>query len=120
MAKRSRIVRQGTADENRRADIAAAEEDEANPANREAIRKSRSARATIHGALKTLKAAREEAGLSLSEMQKRTGIARGNLCRIENLKGSSPTLATLERYARAVGCRIELNIVQDEDPEQRG
>jgi hypothetical protein len=32
----------------------------------------------------------------------------------------SPSLATLRKYARALGCRLELRLVQDPKPRKRG
>jgi DNA-binding Xre family transcriptional regulator len=107
-----RVIRKGSAEENRLADIAAAEEEKAIPSNRNRLHHM----VAIREILASLKAAREAAGLSLADMHERTGIARGNLSRMENQKGSSPTLATLERYATAVGCRLEVRVVSAIDP----
>lgn len=57
-----------------------------------------------------LRQQREQQGLSLSDMEQRSGITRANLCRLEN-EGRNIQLRTLERYARALGCRIEMNLV---------
>ena len=53
--------------------------------------------------LAALKAERERQGLSLADMQERTGIDRAALSRLENSQDANPTLATLERYAEAIG-----------------
>ncbi|MCA9199794.1 MAG: helix-turn-helix transcriptional regulator [Planctomycetales bacterium] len=57
-----------------------------------------------------LKAAREAAGVSLSEMEERTGILKSALSRLENAKSPNPTLATLHRYAAAIGRQLEWSV----------
>jgi transcriptional regulator with XRE-family HTH domain len=58
-----------------------------------------------------LRQVREEQGLSLSDMEQRTGMTRANLCRLEN-EGRNVQLRTVERYARALGCRVEVRLVR--------
>lgn len=53
--------------------------------------------------LAALRAERERQGLSLADINERTGIDRAALSRLENNEDANPTLATLERYAEAVG-----------------
>jgi DNA-binding phage protein len=65
-----------------------------------------SARATLQDALKLLKAEREKMGLSLADIAERTGIERPNLSRLENEPEANPTVATLSRYADALGKRL--------------
>jgi len=57
-----------------------------------------------------LRLLREEQGLSLTDMEEQTGMTRANLCRLEN-EGRNVQLRTVERYARALGCRIEVQLV---------
>jgi len=64
------------------------------------------ARATLQDAVKLLKAERERMGLSLAEVSERTGMERPNLSRLENEAESNPTIATLTRYAEALGKRL--------------
>jgi hypothetical protein len=58
-----------------------------------------------------LKARRLERGLSLAAVAARTGIAKPNLSRLENSVRAAPTLETLERYARAVGLALRVELV---------
>jgi len=58
-----------------------------------------------------LKKLRERAGLSLAEMAQRTGMDRSAISRLENGIVTNPTLATLDRYARALGKRIRIQLV---------
>lgn len=53
--------------------------------------------------LAALRAERERQGLSLADINERTGIDRAALSRLENNEEANPTLTTLERYAEAVG-----------------
>ncbi len=57
----------------------------------------------IRQILAALRAERERQGLSLADINVRTGIDRAALSRLENNEEANPTLATLERYAAAVG-----------------
>ncbi len=73
------------------------------------------ARAALHDAVKLLKDERQRAGLSLAEVADRTGIERPNLSRLENDDETNPTIATLTRYADALGKRL-LIVLADQSP----
>lgn len=60
-----------------------------------------------------LKAIREQLGISLTELAERTGMSVGNVTRLENMDGPNATIATLRRYAHALGHRIEIAVVAD-------
>ena len=53
--------------------------------------------------LAALRCERERQGLSLADINERTGIDRAALSRLENNEDANPTLSTLDRYAKAVG-----------------
>ena len=59
-----------------------------------------------------LRKAREAQGLSLADVQQATGIDRAALCRIENGENGNPTVNTLLRYARAIGRKINVALVE--------
>lgn len=63
-----------------------------------------------------LRESREALGVSLAEMEQRTGIRKSVLSRLENSKAPNPTLATMQRYAEALGKRVAFSI---EDPADR-
>ncbi len=63
-------------------------------------------RAVIRDALKFLKAERQAQGLSLSDVEQRTGIGRSALSRLENETEPNPTVVTLTRYAEALGKKL--------------
>jgi transcriptional regulator with XRE-family HTH domain len=58
-------------------------------------------------------AARQAAGLSQAEVAKRMGTKTPAIARLESTGGKhkpSPTLNTLRRYAKAVGCKLEIRL----------
>jgi predicted transcriptional regulator len=63
-------------------------------------------RAAVRDALNFLKAERQAQGLSLSDVEQRTGIGRSALSRLENEADSNPTVVTLTRYAEALGKKL--------------
>jgi DNA-binding phage protein len=69
-------------------------------------REHEASQAALHDALKLLKAERLRMGLSLSDIELRTGIGRPNLSRLENEAEANPTIGTLTRYAEALGKRL--------------
>ncbi len=64
----------------------------------------------VRDVIAQLRRPREEQGLSLADVEEQTGMTRANLCRLEN-EGRNLQLRALERYARALGCRVEINLV---------
>jgi hypothetical protein len=63
-------------------------------------------KAAVSDALKFLKAERRAQGLSLSDVEERTGIGRSALSRLENEIEPNPTVLTLTRYAEALGKKL--------------
>jgi len=62
----------------------------------------------------TLLKARYEAGLTQADVAERMGTKTSAIARLEAGGGRqkhSPSLATLRKYAAAVGCRIEIKLV---------
>jgi len=53
-----------------------------------------------------LRRAREQQGLSLTDMAERTGIDRATISKLETGKLANPTIGTLRTYARALGRRL--------------
>src|SRR5215469_12849993 len=60
----------------------------------------------IQRALQALKRERERCGLTIGEVAKRSGLDRAVVSRLENGKQDNPTVATLMRYAAAIGKRF--------------
>lgn len=64
----------------------------------------------LRSAVQALKRARKTQGLSLADIRRRTGIERSTLSRLENSEDPNPTIATLDRYAAAVGKEIVITL----------
>lgn len=60
----------------------------------------------IQIALLALKKKRQHSGMSISDVAERSGLDRAVVSRLENGKQENPTIATLMRYAAAVGKRF--------------
>ncbi len=58
--------------------------------------------------------ARRLAGLSQKEIAQRMGTKQAAIARLEASGGKakhSPSLATLQRYAKAIGCRLDIKFI---------
>ena len=60
----------------------------------------------VQTALQALKRERVRSGLTVAEVASRSGLDRAVVSRLENGKQDNPTVATLMRYAAAVGRRF--------------
>jgi ribosome-binding protein aMBF1 (putative translation factor) len=60
----------------------------------------------VQRALRALKRERERCGLSIGDVAERSGLDRAVVSRLENGKQDNPTVATLMRYAAAIGKRL--------------
>ena len=58
--------------------------------------------------------ARAAASISQAEVAERMGTTQSAVARLESGRGKhSPSLATLRKYAHALGCRLDLRLVKD-------
>lgn len=58
--------------------------------------------------------ARASAGITQAEVAARIGTTQSAIARLESGKGGhSPSLATLRKYARALGFRLELRLINE-------
>lgn len=58
--------------------------------------------------------ARTAAGVTQAEVAERIGTTQSAVARLESGRGKhSPSIATLEKYAHALGCRLELRLVSE-------
>ncbi len=64
-------------------------------------------RREVDEAVKRLRAERERLGISLADVEERSGLCRSVLSRLENDKTNNPTLLTLQRYAAALGMTLQ-------------
>jgi transcriptional regulator with XRE-family HTH domain len=60
----------------------------------------------VQRALQALKRERDQCGLSIGDVAERSGLDRAVVSRLENGKQDNPTIATLMRYAAAIGKRF--------------
>jgi len=61
--------------------------------------------------------ARSAAGLTQAEVASRIGTTQSAIARLESgAGGRQPSLATLRKYAQAVGCRLEFRLVKEPAP----
>ncbi len=64
--------------------------------------------------LRELLRARQDAGLSQAEIAEKMGTKAPAITRLESSLGSgkhSPSIATLKKYAKALGCHLEIKLV---------
>jgi transcriptional regulator with XRE-family HTH domain len=61
--------------------------------------------------LRQLNAAREEQGMSLSDVTRVTGMDRSALSKLETGRRPNPTIETLVRYADAVEKRLVVSLI---------
>jgi DNA-binding XRE family transcriptional regulator len=64
-------------------------------------------------ALSELLRARQHAGMTQADVAERMGIAQASVARLESSAGSrkhAPSMATLRRYADAVGCEFRITL----------
>ncbi len=69
--------------------------------------------------LRDLLKARQSAGLTQAEIAERMGTKAPAVTRLESSLSSgkhSPSIATLKKYAQALGCRLEIKVVADHNP----
>ena len=70
--------------------------------------------------LRQMLKAREKAGLSQAQVAKKMGTKAPAITRLESALTSgkhSPSLATLQRYAKAVGCDLQVKLVKSHGAE---
>jgi len=56
--------------------------------------------------------ARSRAGLTQDAVAARMGTTKSAISRLESASKHAPSLATLKRYARAVGCELQVKLVR--------
>lgn len=91
----------------------------ANPKTRAAYEKLESE----FSLLRQMLGARQRAGLTQSQVAKRMGTKAPAITRLESSLSTgrhSPSLATLRRYAQAVGCELQVKMVKSKNGEAVG
>jgi len=75
--------------------------------------------ATIDYIVNALDAAREELGMSKSELARMIKVQPATIRRLFTAKHPNPTLATISEVAAAVGMRITVEPISDDSPDNR-
>lgn len=58
--------------------------------------------------------ARADAGLTQAEVADRVGTTQSAIARLESAGTKhSPSIATLQRYAKALGCKVQIRLVKE-------
>lgn len=65
----------------------------------------------------SLREARAHAGMTQDQVARAMGITRSRVAQIEGSEGSSLSLRNLFKYAHAVGCRLDIDLVNPETDE---
>jgi transcriptional regulator with XRE-family HTH domain len=64
--------------------------------------------------------ARASAGITQAQVAERIGTTQSVIARLESGRGKhSPSLSTLRKYAHALGCRLELRLVNEMEIQKR-
>jgi DNA-binding XRE family transcriptional regulator len=58
-------------------------------------------------------AARARAGLTQEAVAARMGTTKSAVSRLEGAGRHAPSFSTLQKYARAVGCRLDIKLVRE-------
>ena len=72
--------------------------------------------------LNELLRARRQAGMTQADVAERMGIAQASVARLESSAGSrkhAPSIATLRRYADAVGCELHITLAAKSKPKPK-
>lgn len=105
-----RIYRDFTPAEQARMDKLRADAEKDRPEIEAFLQALATAHNTSKKVISQLKAERERQGLSLEDVRERTGIARAAISTLENSESPNPTIKTLQRYAMALGLKLDLAV----------
>lgn len=83
---------------------------------REILRSHVAATAALRETFRLLKHERQSQGVTLQELETRTGISRGALSRLENDPTPNPTVRTLQRIASALGKSLVVRLSDSATP----
>jgi DNA-binding phage protein len=71
--------------------------------------------------LASARKAREDRGLSLSEVAARMGVDHATVSRLESGRQTNPTVNTVMRYVEAIGLKVAWGLAErDDSPTPRG
>ena len=78
---------------------------------RRGFEKAYDALAVEYQVVSELLAARGRAGLTQDAVAQRMGTTKSAISRLESAGKHTPSVGTLQRYARAVGCELKIELV---------
>lgn len=62
-----------------------------------------------------LKAKREKKGMTLEQLEKKTGLSVGYLCNLENNKRVNPSMETMKKIAEALESTVQELFFEEEE-----
>ena len=65
---------------------------------------------TLQGLVADLVAARTAAGMTQEEVARKMWTTKSAICRLESGACTRPTLSTIQKYALAVGARVQIHV----------
>ena len=78
---------------------------------RRGFKQAYDALAVEYGVASEMLAARTRAGLTQEVVASRMGTSKSTVSRLESAGRHAPSLASLKRYAEAVGCKVQIRLV---------
>ena len=78
---------------------------------RKGFREACDERADEYRLVRELLAARAQAGLTQEQVARSMGTTKSAVSRLEAVGTHSPSVGTLQRYAHAVGCEVEIPLI---------
>ena len=68
-----------------------------------------------YGFLEEVLKARKKSGLTQAELAEKIGTTQSAIARLESISSvHSPSINTLQKYARALGCRLQIKLVKNQ------
>lgn len=86
---------------------------------REGFREKYNDREDEYNLIRQMISARTKSGLTQEAVAKSMGTTKSAVSRLESGGKHAPSLASLKKYAHAIGCRLEIRLVE-EDVRQAG
>lgn len=83
----------------------------AQASKRKGFNEAYDARALEYQVAEQMLKARSSAGLTQDAVAERMGTTKSAVSRLESASKHAPSLATLKRYASAVGCELEVRLI---------
>jgi DNA-binding XRE family transcriptional regulator len=85
----------------------------AKAAKRPGFKRAYAALEEEYALVRQMLAARERAGLTQEAVAARMGTTKSAVSRLEGAGKHAPSFSTLQKYARAVGCRLDIKLVRE-------